>query len=80
MNHIPAAISRNSGQNILTPFPPEKLIEKYRNLPSPYYTVDFAQLSDDSWRIIEAGDGGVSGLPEGQDPYENYRKLFQCFR
>lgn len=80
MNHIPAAISRNSGQNILTPFPPEKLIEKYRNLPSPYYTVDFAQLSDDSWRIIEAGDGGVSGLPEGQDPYEYYRKLFQCFR
>ena len=47
---------------------------------SPYYTVDFAELADGTWKIIEAGDGGVSGLLDNQN-YEHYfRALYQCFR
>ena len=38
------------------------------------YTVDYAELEDGSWKIIEAGDGQVSGLAEHQD-YEQYFKV-----
>lgn len=56
--------------------PPEELVNKYKNLGSPYYTVDYAELSDGSWKIIEAGDGGVSGLSPGQDAEAYYRALY----
>ena len=46
MNHQIATVSRNSGQPCYTAEPPKKFIEKYRNLPSPFYTVDYAELSD----------------------------------
>lgn len=61
------SVSRNSGQGSYAPEPPRELIEKYRRLESPYYTIDFAELEDGSWKIIEAGDGQVSGLSDGQD-------------
>lgn len=67
INHEPATIRRNSGQGNYTPMPPKELIDKYRNLDSNYYTVDYAELTDDSWLIIEAGDGEVSGLSEHQN-------------
>ena len=80
INHEIATICRNSGQGSYTPEPPKELIEKYRYLDSPYYTVDYAELEDGSWKILEAGDGEVSGLSENQD-YEHYfRVLYQCFR
>ena len=80
INHQIATICRNSGQGNYTPEPPKELIEKYRNLASPYYTVDYAELEDGIWRIIEAGDGEVSGLSDNQD-YEHYfRALNQCFK
>ena len=80
INHEIATICRNSGQGNYTPEPPKELIEKYRNLDSPYYTVDYAELEDGTWRIVEAGDGEVSGLSDNQD-YEHYfRTLFQCFK
>ncbi len=67
-------------QGTYTPEPPQELIEKYRHLNSPYYTVDFAELADGTWKIIEAGDGEVSGLSDNQN-YEHYfRALYQCFR
>lgn len=47
--------------------PPRELIEKYQHLPSPFYTVDYAELADGSWIVIEAGDGQVSGLSDHQD-------------
>ena len=80
INHEIATVSRNSGQGNYSPAPPKELIEKYRSLESPYYTIDFAELSDGSWRIIEAGDGSVSGLSEGQDYGQYFRALYQCFK
>lgn len=69
-------ISRNSGQHDYTPEPPKELIEKYRNLPSCYYTVDYAELADGSWKVMEAGDGSVSGLSENQNAEHYFRALY----
>ena len=80
INHEMATICRNSGQGNYTAEPPKELLEKYRNLASPYYTVDYVELEDGTWRIVEAGDGEVSGLSEGQDYEQYFRALYQCFR
>lgn len=79
INHEVATISRNSGQMEVTAEPPKELIEKYRNLPSVFYTVDYAELKDGTWRVIEAGDGSVSGLCQGQDYEAFFRSLYYCF-
>lgn len=70
--------SRNSGQISMTKNPPDELVDKYKNLPSGFYTVDFAELEDGSWVVIEAGDGSVSGLSEGQDYEAYFRALYHC--
>ena len=70
------SISKNSGQKNFTQEPPKELVEKYRNLPSTYYTVDFAELEDGTWKVIEAGDGSVSGLSEFQDAEKYFRALY----
>lgn len=80
INHEVAAISRNSGQMALTEAPPGELIGKYRQLPGTFYTIDYAELEDGGWKIIEAGDGQVSGLSEQQDYEAFFRTLYQCFR
>jgi len=41
---------------------------------------DYAELEDGTWRIIEAGDGEVSGLSKGQDYEYYFRALHQCFK
>lgn len=74
-----ATVSRNSGQPEYVPIPPMSLIEKYRNLGSCFYTVDFAELSSGKWIVIEAGDGSVSGLSDFQDYREFFRTLYHCF-
>lgn len=79
INNEIASISRNSGQPCFTSSPPEKLIQKYRKLNSPFYTVDYAELADGSWVILEAGDGSVSGLSDFQDYNSFFRTLFHCF-
>jgi hypothetical protein len=43
---------------------------------SPFLTIDVALLQDDSWRIVETGDGQVSGLPVGMDPTRFYASLW----
>ncbi len=78
-NHEITTISRNSAQGIYAPLPPQDLIEKYRNLGSIYYTVDYAELEDGRWKVVEAGDGGVSGLSEFQDYEQYYRALYHSF-
>ena len=78
INNKTASVSRNSMQPPYTPEPPEKLIEKYAKLDSPFYTVDYAQTQDGEWKIIEAGDGQVSGLSPGQDNYVFFKSLFYC--
>jgi len=70
------SVSRNSGQQEYTPEPPKELIEKYKNLCSSYYTVDYAELADGTWKVIEAGDGSVSGLSENQKAEQYFRALY----
>ena len=79
INHEIATVCRNSGQGIFTKEPPQELIEKYKNLNSVYYTVDYAELADGNWKILETGDGSVSGLSEGQDHISYFRALYHCF-
>ena len=71
-----ASVCRNSGQADYTSEPPMELLEKYKNLQSGYYTVDYAELEDGSWTVIEAGDGSVSGLSENQDAEHYFRTLY----
>ena len=78
INGSAATVSRNSGQAEYVPQPPKELIMKYQNLSSPFYTVDYAQLTDESWKIIETGDGQVSGLSDNQDIRHFYRMLSVC--
>lgn len=73
-----ATVSRNSGQHIHTPMPPRELIEKYADLSSPYYTIDYAELENGEWKILEAGDGQVSGLSDFQDYTAYFRSLYYC--
>ena len=72
------AATTRSGQHGYTPEPPKELIEKYRNLPSCYYTVDYAELADGSWKVMEAGDGSVSGLSENQNAEHYFRVLYHA--
>ena len=72
-----ASVCRNSLQDFYTPEPPAALIEKYRNLGSVFYTIDYAELEDGSWKIIEAGDGSVSGLSDKQDYKAFFRTLYR---
>lgn len=78
IHHRIATMSRNSKQGIHTPLPPQDLLEKYNNLGSIYYTIDYAELADGSWKIIEAGDGGVSGLSDSEDYETYYKVLYEC--
>ena len=78
INNEIATISRNSGQMEFTPAPPEQLLEKYRYLGSPYYTLDYAELEDGKWKILETGDGQVSGLSDNQNYNAYFRALYQC--
>ena len=78
-NHRVISICRNSLQPEYTNEPPEELVRKYTYLPGVYYTIDYAELTDDTWKIIEAGDGGVSGLSPGQDPKPYFKALYRAF-
>jgi hypothetical protein len=73
------SVSRNSGQKEYTPEPPKALLEKYRKLPSCYYTVDYAELENGTWKVIEAGDGSVSGLSENQNAEQYFRALYHAW-
>lgn len=42
---------------------------------SPFVTIDVAYLTDGTWRVVEVGDGGVSGLPVGLGAEEFYPSL-----
>ncbi len=76
INNKIATVSRNSGQGNYCPEPPKELLKKYSCLESPYYTVDYAEIDDGTWKIIEVGDGGVSGLSDNQDYDIYFRTLF----
>ena len=41
--------------------------------------IDFAELEDGRWTILETGDGGVSAVPDGQDLRKYYSFLHSAF-
>jgi hypothetical protein len=57
----------NSDQPPEVPVVPRELVEWCENKGSVFYTVDFAELEDGTWIIIEAGDGQYCGSPKGMD-------------
>lgn len=79
INNKIASVCRNSGQAQYTNQPPAELIEKYSSLASRYYTVDYAELSNGTWKVTEAGDGSVSGLSENQNILDYFITLFKAF-
>lgn len=76
LNGKAVSVCQNSEQENIEAKVPENLVEKYKNLPSPFYTIDFAELEDGSWKILETGDGQVSGLSKNQDISSFFQKLF----
>ncbi|MET9518127.1 ATP-grasp domain-containing protein [Streptomyces sp. NPDC002994] len=46
-----------------------------RALGCRWVTTDLALREDGVWRVVEVGDGQVSGLPAGADPYALYDAL-----
>ncbi len=79
-DHQIISICRNSLQPVYADAPPAELIKKITGLKSPYYTIDYAELADGTWKIIEAGDGSVSGLSPRQDQQAYYRALYQALK
>ncbi len=72
------------GEILVTPMgtPPSPLDERARwesiakRFQSPFITIDVAYLTDGSWKIVEVGDGGVSGLPMGLEPERFFASLW----
>ena len=71
----PMILMKNSNQSDTCCKPTIELIHKYKILDSPFFTLDFAQLEDDSWIIIESGDGQVSGITDSSQTETFYRML-----
>ena len=71
-------LCRNSSQPQTVPEPPESYLSMRNTAVAPFYTVDYAELADGTWTIIEAGDGQVSGLAESDDPIRFYKAMASC--
>lgn len=59
---------------------PAKFAEKFVDLPSPFYTVDFAEKTDGTFVVLETGDGQVSSLRDFEDPARFYSLLKTGFQ
>ena len=68
-------ISINSNQPDNCPYVPQSFADKFKNLPSNYYTVDFAELDNGDFTILETGDGQVSGLSPNQYIFKYYDEI-----
>ena len=69
------SLDGNSMQFEICPAPPEDLVMRMQGLGSPFYTVDFGELEDGSWQVLETGDGQVSGLATEIEAYRFYELL-----
>ncbi|HZI11927.1 MAG TPA: ATP-grasp domain-containing protein, partial [Myxococcus sp.] len=49
-----------------------------RKLDAHFFTLDVAMLEDGGWAVMEANDGGVSGLPPSLDPRTLFKALLDC--
>lgn len=66
---------KNSNQDSTATLIPESFIKSLPALNSNFYTIDIAELEDESWTVIETGDGQVSGMPTKIEAKEFYSKL-----
>lgn len=69
------SVSKNSNQSNNCPVVPYEFVEMFTGLKSNFYTVDFAELEDGKWIIIETGDGQVSGLSPNQYVFKFYDEI-----
>ncbi len=74
LNENIVSVSRNSNQPNNCPFISLEFVNKFCSLGS-FYTIDFAELNNGEWIIIETGDGQVSGLSPNQYIFEFYQKI-----
>ena len=75
LNGALLSLTANSNQNPSRPAVPGPLVEQLAGLDSHFYTVDFAELADGSWTVIETGDGQVSGLSPNQFVFKFYEGI-----
>jgi hypothetical protein len=72
-------VHTNSDQPPNVPVVPREVVESCENKASNFYTVDFAELEDGSWIVVEAGDGQYSGSPTGLDLNAFFSGLVKTF-
>lgn len=68
-------VSRNANQPEHCAYLPIELAEGFAYLNSNYYTIDFAELDNSEWVILETGDGQVSGLSPHQYVFKYYDEI-----
>ena len=69
------SLSPNSNQPDACSYVPMEFVNRFNSLNSNYYTVDFGELSDGRWIVIETGDGQVSGLSPNQMVFKYYEEM-----
>lgn len=60
--------------------PPDEVIQRVAKKAqgmSGFWSLDLAQRPDGSWRVIEVGSGGASGVPDGGDKLAFYQALHE---
>lgn len=58
--------------------PPQSVIDRVAQAAgklSAFWSLDLARKPDGTWRVIEVGSGGASGVPDGGDKAAFYRAL-----
>lgn len=79
-NHNMISLDPNSWQqNIIGPNITERIKNLAKEIPSLYITIDVAEKTDNTWIILEIGDGGVSGPSTGMDISLHWKCLKQSF-
>lgn len=73
-------LSKNSNQSTCAKQIPYDFIRSIPKLSSNFYTIDFAELEDGSWFVIETGDGQVSGLSPNQYIFKFYEEIGLVFK
>lgn len=68
-------VSKNSNQKGNRNIVPKEILLSVPKLNSNFYTIDFAELKNGDWTIIETGDGQVSGLSPNQNIFKFYEEL-----
>lgn len=68
-------VSKNSNQPANSAYLPMAFAERFGNLRSNFYTVDFAQTTGGDFIVLETGDGQVSGLSPGQLVFKYYDEI-----